>query len=807
MNRAATRTLIALALQLAALAVLGLAWFGTPWLDTRSQPRLLVLVDRSHSMPGPLAEQALAQLVRTAQARGVGQLQQLAFAGKPAAPGAHDLSAIEPAATNIEAALQATLAAHAEAEYAGAVIVSDGHATQGDTARALRAARAAQLPLQWLAVGRAAPLARIKEVLAPEQALLGQGLQLSVQLEGQLSQPLRVRATARSAGGWTQDFAGSTISAGRATLELDAPGAGAVSIDVVLEDGDSGRVLDAWPDAAVVDVVPRAGILYAQGAGGSLARSLQGGGWLLDVVPPSRLDTLTDSLASYRAVVLEDIAIADAGPRFWAALVAAVQQRGLGLVVLGGERSFARGGYRGSVLESVLPLLSEPPALDQPAAVMFAVDKSGSMGQGSGGVDRFQLAQRAVLETAQGLGERDQLGLIVFDVAPRLLIPLGPAPAGAALLARDWPASPNGGTQLAPALEAAIGELERSSSARRMLVIVTDGYTDSAPLAPLRTRLEAARIELIALAVGPDADVSALQRAVGPAAALVQRVDQAAQLPASMRAGLEQRRARVERGRVAVEQRQALPFAPGQLESWPAVAAHHITRPQPGATVAVQSGRGEPLIAYHRAGRGPVVALTSGLGAWTPMWLPWREWPRLAGGLADWAAGTPPGAAILSLEPGPNGLQVQLDMPTGGADGSLTVDTPTTPGLALAAKALAPGRLWAQLPDHGPGLYTFVLATPQGAQRHLHLRRARDENQAWGISPELAAWQAEGLIEIWKPDAAIPARRVDGSQRPLDRTLLVLGLALFLAGVLTDRTRAGGPALRAAWARWRQRAV
>ena len=179
-----------------------------------------------------------------------------------------------------------------------------------------------------------------------------------------------------------------------------------------------------------------------QGSTGSLARSLLGGGWTLNVVPATRLDAHADGLDGYQAVVLDDVAIADASPRFWSALVAAVQDRGLGLMVLGGERSFARGGYRESALESVLPVLSEPAALDQPASVVFAVDKSGSMGQGSGGVDRFQLAQRAVLETARGLGERDSLGLVVFDVVPRVLIPLGPAPAGTVALERDWQASP-----------------------------------------------------------------------------------------------------------------------------------------------------------------------------------------------------------------------------------------------------------------------------------------------------------------------------------------------------------------------------
>ena len=230
-------------------------------------------------------------------------------------------------------------------------------------------------------------------------------------------------------------------------------------------------------------------------------------------------------------------------------------------------------------------MASEPAALDQPASVVFAVDKSGSMGQGSGGVDRFQLAQRAVLETARSLTERDSLGLVVFDVAPRVLIPLGPAPAGTTALERDWRASPNGGTRLAPALDAAIAELERSGAARRILVVVTDGFVDDAPLAELRARLARSRIETIALAVGPDADARALERLVGAEAGLVLRVDQAAELPLVMRSALDRRRARIERGTIAVEQRQALAVPEWNAER---LASHRRPRRHPLAASRVR---------------------------------------------------------------------------------------------------------------------------------------------------------------------------------------------------------------------------
>lgn len=799
MTGVGSRTSIALALQLAALVALSLSLLGAAWLDPRSKPRALLLVDRSQSVPRAAADKAIAEVMQAARAGRGREVQLLEFAGRPAVPVAQANDAVadlEPSVTNIEVALDAALAAHAQAAIASIVVISDGLENVGDAARALRAVREARLPLQWIPVGREPPQTRVAEVLAPARALLGQRIPITVQLAGQLDPPVRVKATLRTAGGDTQVASSLSGKAGLATIEFDPRSSGAVLVDVAVEDAESGRTFHATPDAAVIDVAPRASILYVQGSSGALAHSLRQGGWSLDVVPAARLDARTDGLAGYQAVVLEDVAVSDAGPRFWSALVDAVKSRGLGLLVLGGERSFARGGYRGSVLESVLPVLSEPAALDEPAAILFAVDKSGSMGQGSGGVDRLALAQRAVIETARGLTARDSLGLLVFDVEPRLLIPLGPSQAAIRALERDWQSSPNGGTKLAPALEAAIAELERSQAARRMLVVVTDGFVDGAPVDQLRARLDRSRIELIALAVGPDADISALERVAGAEAGLVLRVNEAAELPVVMRAGLERRRARIERGTIAAEQHQAFPFPPGTWKDWPAVAAHAVTRPQPDAVVAVRSHRGEPLIAFHESGPGRVVAVTSGLGPWTPRWLSWREWPQLAGGLATWVSGAPQGAQIgLSVADLPRGLQIDADLPghagRAESDGvSIAVSTPASPGRSIAMDHVGPGRMRAFVPEAGPGLYTFTLSTPLGTQRQLHLRQHRAETETWGINPRLAAWTNDGLVGAWTPGELAPPPS-DGSEArlPVDRTLLALALALFLSGVLVDRTR------------------
>ena len=859
MKSPATRTLVALALQCAAVAALAAALLGVSWLDARSRPRLVVLVDRSQSMPRSQSDAALEEVARAAREAGAGELLRIEFARRPAA---QDMPP-DPTGTDIEAALDAALAVHARTPLAGAVMISDGLATAGDTERALGSMRQAGLPLLWLALGRPAPAVRIADVLAPDRARVGQRITIAVRVQATGAAPAasagatsaaaspaaaspavvsaataaapmaerRVRASARSADGDVRSVVAPVAVDGIARLELDAWRAGPLVVDLAVEEGKEASVVARRPAAAAIDVSARTPILYVQGgqgARGALATSLAAGGWPLRVVAAARADALAGDLAGFDAVVLDDVSVGDAGPRFWAALVDSVQQRGLGLLVLGGEHSFARGGYRGSALESLLPVLSEPAALDQPAAVLFLVDKSGSMGEGSGGVDRFALAQRAVLDTARGLGERDELGLVVFDVVPRVLVPLTAAKGALDTLERPWPATPNGGTRLGPAIDAAAAALERTAAPRRLLVLVTDGFVDEAALASARARLAKARVETMAIAVGPDADVSALQRIVGDAG-VVLRVDEAAELPAVMRSGLERRRARVERGPFETTQRSPLPFTGGTFDHWPPVDAYLATRARPGARVAVQSERGDPLVAWQRSELGRVAVVTSGLGRWAPHWLAWTAWPRLAGGLADWVAGlsqeglatidvsehgsrlafdveqraslssaaaaastgsAASAASTASVLPIASGASAPLasTIPILSADApELVVRTPAGARRTLQLEPLAPGRWHARMPAAGTGLYIVTAASTFGSVRRLHVLHGHTEDDDQGRAAELARWQTEGLLQRWSPDALARLPAPDDAARLPDRSLLVLALIFFAAGVLVDR--------------------
>jgi hypothetical protein len=321
---------------------------------------------------------------------------------------------------------------------------------------------------------------------------------------------------------------------------------------------------------------------------------------------------------------------------------------------------------------------------------------------------------------------------------------------------------------------------------------------DAAPLEALRRRLEEARVEVVALAIGPDADASALEHLTSPGSGVVLRVGEAAELPRAMSAGLERRRARIERGRLAVEPREALPFLASDAARWPDVAAYAVTRLRPEASAWLQSQKGDPVIAAWQAGAGRVVAVTSGLGGWTPEWLGWGSWPELAGGLADWASGAArTGRGSLAAFDAPEGLEVAVDLQqdgrwAAGSQATLFVVTPGGRTRSIALRPVAPGRLGATVPEREPGAYTLVASGPGGVQRGLHLRSARAEQDGWGEDPDVARWVSEGLVQRWNPSVAGSAAQqaATASKRP-DRWLLGLALLLFCAGVVVDRLPRG----------------
>ena len=156
----------------------------------------------------------------------------------------------------------------------------------------------------------------------------------------------------------------------------------------------------------------------ADGLAGALGRAR-----LPSSVVRPRCSPTGSSLDCCDLLVLSNVDAASVSPAAMETIARYVRFGGGGLVAIGGDHAFSVGGYRHTLLEDVLPVVSEPgqerpkPAL----ALVLVLDRSGSM-RGEKIATAKQAARRAVGLLRPG----DQVGVVAFSSTAEWICPLRP---------------------------------------------------------------------------------------------------------------------------------------------------------------------------------------------------------------------------------------------------------------------------------------------------------------------------------------------------------------------------------------------
>lgn len=785
------------------LLLVALADPSVPW--PGSVPAVFVLLDDSASMAGGL-EALWPGLAR--QLSGLPEATSLSLIRFAAIPrvelppqpaGAPDAVSLlrSPAyprrlpldrgATDLAAALETALRAVTPGQAAAFLLASDLRQSRGDAEPWLETARRAGVPVYALPPPAVEGDGRILDVQHPEAFHSGETGPLAVRLAGPPSGTgvLSWRLNGQPQGGLAVAFSAN----GESTVELRAGPCppGDCRVDLALElPGDPSPGNNAR--TVLIQVPEPRPVLYAATGTRPMADGLERSGRMVRRVAPEDFPRDPAALEGYAAVVLDDLPLESLPPPSRAALAEAVRRQGLGLLVLGGPHGFGRGGYRHSDLEDLLPVLAEGGDIRSAASVLFLLDKSGSMDAQGGVAGGFAMARRAVLETLKGLWRQDRVGITVFDAGVREVLPLGVHADPERALDSALALAPSGGTRLAPALAAAVDRLSRADTRQRLLILVSDGRFVDGDFAGVERKLAEGSIEFIALAVGEEAALPALERLAGAGKGRVLRVGRTAELPRLMRGEVESERAAVETGPALPEAIRPLPFPVGGA-ALPAWFAYAVTTARPEATVYLRSGKGDPLLAEWQVLAGRVLAVPGGLADWAPAWLARPDFGRLAAGLVDRvsAATADPGLSLRARSQ-PGRLEFEIDALAAGqmewADApaaEVLVTGPSGMPASIGVPAAAPGLYRGSVPAGLPGIYR--LAATVGSRRAVvSVVYGMDEEADFSGEGEIAArrWMERGLIEFL-PDGGIaglaaPFRAV--SLRPL--LLGIAGIAYLL---------------------------
>ena len=696
--------------------------------------------------------------------------------------------------TDIGAALATGLALGTAGLPTTLLVVSDGAANLGDPTPDLTAAKVQGVPVLWWQppAGPREPDAWIARFDAPRRIDAGSPAELSLLLGADvaLDTELVIGEGDRTLLRRPVHLDGGEPLALAVTLDLSGPGvheiaAGLTKADRVPENNERAALLEVSGPVRILLITPRP-------EASAVADSLRRGGWPVSALRPAGF-TLS-ALQGRQLLALEEVAASDLPEADWQRIDRVVRQGGMGLLVLGGPRTFGTGGYRHSTLEGLLPVLAEAPRPMPPAAVLFAVDRSGSMEQATRvGASRLDLARAAILGSAHSLNAGDTAGIIAFDTQARILLPLNRRIDQAAAMATAWDLKPSGGTRLEPVLDLALPMLAAADVPERLLVLATDGrVADADRLPAMAERLAASGVILVAIAIGEEADTAVLERLAAAGKGRLLLAADAAELPSLMEAEVRGRRSRIGEGPEVPHLVAALPFAPDLAGPFPPFDAYQLTRPRPGAAVYLAARQGEPLLAAAFSGTGRVAALPGGLGPWAGDWVSWPQWGRFLGGLVQWSAAAEADPELhLRVMDGAEYLTLAVEAldPAGdwaeAAAMPVAVRDPTGDWHHLSAEVRAPGRYRVEIPAPLSGRYDLIAGFEGRGQRMavLHQPLAEVLPAANRESPLDHAVRT-GLVRAWSPAEGLPAPAAKGGARPL---IAGLALALFLIVLAVER--------------------
>jgi len=365
-------------------------------------------------------------------------------------------------------------------------------------------------------------------------------------------------------------------------------------------------------------------------------------GFSLEIRSPFNAPSSLEELSNYSALILNDISALWLSPLQLKNISEYVKELGGGLIVIGGENSFALGEYRNTPLEEVLPVyagIHEKTNLPYLSLVLI-IDKSGSMSEGGNGdsLTKISLAKKAAWTVIDLLPSYERVGILSFDTNCYWTVPLQLIANRLGIGRQINSLEANGGTSLYPALKEAFKELRKEESAIKHIIVLSDGLSTEGNFEEIVKEMNKEKITVSTVAIGEDADIKLMRNIALWGKGKAYYTTDIQSLPRIFTAET----LRVSRSLVVNESFLPLLNLEGPLTSginWenvPPLEGYTVTTPKQVSTIYLLSPRKDPLLASWRYGLGRVVVFTSDYGKWSKNWRKWPDHDKFWVRLLNW---------------------------------------------------------------------------------------------------------------------------------------------------------------------------
>lgn len=385
-------------------------------------------------------------------------------------------------------------------------------------------------------------------------------------------------------------------------------------------------------------------------AGETLARGLDVQGIAADLLRPDDVPWRAEGWNAFDVVILMDVPALALHSDQQAQLEAWVGEHGGGLLVTGGENSFGPGGYYQTSLETISPLSSRVADEAPEAALMFVVDRSGSMQQRVDETSRLEIAKEATREAIGLLSDESWSGVIVFDEEPDALVPMQKVADLGGLDTALRSLQPGGGTSLYPAMVEALGQMRNVDAEPRHVVVLTDGLSQPGDFEGILARFAEEGITVSTVAIGRGSHRMRLQNIARWGGGTFHVTEDFRALPSILtREAMLLSNSPVRRDlfRPTWTERRA-PFMEGVAEGTsPSLAGYVRTTAKPRASVHLVGPEDDPIMASWQYGLGRVVTFAShGAGAWSGNWIGDADYPLLWSQVVRWLVPAAPAPGL-----------------------------------------------------------------------------------------------------------------------------------------------------------------
>ncbi len=406
--------------------------------------------------------------------------------------------------TDLEGAIREASMELPESMIPRIVLVSDGRENLGSITRAAWQAKELGIPVDVYPLGgRVRPALRLESVDTPEIAFAGEhfAIELTVSSPRKTSGELEITAEGKRIG-----LSPITLEAGENRLRAQASlmVSGAVALSGAIRAEGLGEVRF---DRAVILRRPK--LLFVsqdpEGTEAHLMRTLEAGQF--EVKRAQALDG--KALDDTQLLVLNNQDLESMSPDTKAAVETFVK-RGGGMIVIGGERNIyveKKPGTPEDPLERALPAKLAPPRSPEGTCVVLIVDKSSSM-EGR----KMELARLAAIGVIDNLRPMDLVGVLIFDNSFQWAVPIRKAEDRTLIKRLIAGITPDGGTQIAPALNEAYRRVVPTRATFKHIVLLTDGISEEGDSIQLAREAAIQKITISTVGLGQDVNRAYLER-------------------------------------------------------------------------------------------------------------------------------------------------------------------------------------------------------------------------------------------------------------------------------------------------------